>query len=132
MDNTQKVYSDADIDLHKQMLLDTRANSVLCIDTKNIQENFRFIQDKVGKNCTTAGVVKANAYGLGSEKIVPALEQAGCSFFYVGSPDEALKVAKLTNKTIAMMIGPVKGFEEEMAANHIIPVLNSLSDIEHR
>src|SRR5512140_1723220 len=38
----------------------------------------------------TAAVVKADAYGLGLERVVPALRRAGCEDFFVAAVDEAL------------------------------------------
>jgi len=107
------------------------ANNVLRINTQAIIDNYKKLQSIVGKKCTVSAVVKANAYGLGIDHIAPKLEQAGCDFFYVGSPDEALALTKLTNKTIAMLNGPVQGFESDLIAHGIIPTLNSLGEIEN-
>ena len=37
-----------------------------------------------------AGVVKADAYGLGAARVGPALEAAGCRAFFVAALSEAL------------------------------------------
>ena len=56
-------------------------NVFLNINLKSINKNYRIIQQKIGKKCIIAATVKANAYGLGVDKIVPSLIKAGCMFF---------------------------------------------------
>ena len=42
----------------------------------------------------TAAVVKANAYGLGAERVSAALAAAGCETFFVAYPEEGAIVRK--------------------------------------
>ena len=55
-------------------------NTILSINLKSIKKNYKIIRNKVEK-MKVAATVKANAYGLGVEKIVPSLIKSGCKFF---------------------------------------------------
>lgn len=105
------------------------AFSRLTIDTRALKSNYRLLQDKVGASCSVAGVVKADGYGLGVDVVVPALEEAGCTFFYVAQLEEALIVRSLTDHPIAVLGGLVDGFEKRYAHLGIIPVLNTPSEV---
>ena len=54
------------------------------------------------------GVVKANAYGCGYEKVIETMENAGINYFAVGNLDEALKVRKETKKGILILTPVLK------------------------
>lgn len=103
----------------------------ITIDTTALQDNFKFLKNKVGVNCQTAAVVKADAYGLGVDVAIPALEQAGAKFFYVAHFSEALKVRELTGLPIAVLGGLPKGAADDYKHHKIIPVLNSPEDIDY-
>ena len=46
-------------------------NTFLNINLKSLNRNYKIIRGKVHKKCHVAATVKANAYGLGVEKVVP-------------------------------------------------------------
>ena len=50
-------------------------NTILSINLKSIKKNYKIIRNKVEKKCEVAATVKANAYGLGVEKIVQAYKK---------------------------------------------------------
>ena len=56
---------------------ETAAGGILHIDLDALASNWRILRDNAG-GADTAAVVKANAYGIGIEKAVPALARAGC------------------------------------------------------
>lgn len=62
------------------------------IDLGCIKENFRKIQEMVGKQITVMPAVKANAYGHGVIMACKALEEAGARVIAVGNVDEAVKL----------------------------------------
>jgi alanine racemase len=77
-----------------------------------------------------AGVVKADAYGLGAKRVAPALLAAGCRHFFVAMLDEALAIRDLVpGAMLAVLGGPVPGTEREYLSGCITPVLNSLAEI---
>ena len=73
-------------------MLDARGDSagaVLTIDLDAIRANYRLLRERLnGVSC--AAVVKADAYGLGALKVVPALASVGCRHFFVAHLDEAI------------------------------------------
>ncbi len=60
----------------------------LTIDLAAIARNWSLLDKKVGNN-ECGAVVKADAYGLGVEKVSQALFQAGCRVFFVATLTEA-------------------------------------------
>ncbi len=78
-----------------------------------------------------AGVVKADAYGLGARAVSPALYAAGCRHFFVALLDEALAIRALVpNAMVAVLGGLIPGSETDYLANDILPVLGSLAEID--
>lgn len=107
----------------------SRAFSRLTVDLGALAANYKLFQSKVGETCSVAGVVKANAYGLGVKKIVPLLDKLGCPFFFVATLDEAFQVRDLTQKPVAVLGGLMTGAEDDYLAHDIIPVMNSPEEI---
>ena len=78
-----------------------------------------------------AGVLKADAYGLGAAAVAPALYSQGCRHFFVAHLNEALALRALVpDAMLAVLNGLLPGAEAEYAAANILPVLGSLSEIE--
>jgi alanine racemase len=61
---------------------------VLTVDLDAIVANWKKLE-KTAVPAECAAVVKANAYGLGAEKVTRALAAAGCKTFFVATLDEA-------------------------------------------
>ena len=78
-----------------------------------------------------AAAVKADAYGVGAERVAPVLARAGCDTFFVATLDEALSLRELMpGPTIAVLNGaPVAG-EADFLAHDLTPVLNDLGQIK--
>ena len=77
-----------------------------------------------------AGVIKADAYGLGARQVAAALHQAGCRHFFVAYLNEALAVRDvIPNAMLAVLGGPVPGTEAAYVTYGLTPVLGSLADI---
>jgi len=75
--------------------------------------------------------VKADAYGLGAAMVAPALQRAGCGHFFTATLDEALALRPiLSTSKIYVLNGLPTGSAETMAAESLIPVLATLSQIE--
>ncbi|RYX86941.1 MAG: alanine racemase [Bradyrhizobiaceae bacterium] len=109
-----------------------RAGAVLTIDLAGISRNYRLLAGKVGPNVTCAGVVKADAYGLGADRVAPALYQAGCRSFFVAHLDEGLDLRRHLPRdvTIHVLNGLPLGGEGDCAAAGLVPVLNSLEQAQ--
>jgi alanine racemase len=108
------------------------AHSVLRINLRALQNNWRTLRSR-GGSAQCGAVVKANAYGLGVEKIAPALYQAGCRSFFVAHLNEGILLRGVL-KTLDAKIYILNGLSPTQAAAyykaHLIPVLNSLWEVE--
>ncbi len=59
------------------------SQSILEIDVGAIVANWRALGARLAPGAMCAGVVKADAYGLGAAQVAPALARAGCTEFFV-------------------------------------------------
>jgi alanine racemase len=99
----------------------------LYIDVGAVVANWRSLAAR--HTGETAGVVKANAYGLGVALIAPALAAAGCRRFFVATADEAITLRGLLPAPwIAVLNGCPAGREAEFIAHDLTPVINALDD----
>jgi alanine racemase len=74
------------------------------LSRSSLQRNVSFIQSLIGRRCRLSFVIKANAYGHGTETIVPMAEQAGIDHFSVFSSDEAVKALNASSGCSEIMI----------------------------
>ncbi|HVC60725.1 MAG TPA: alanine racemase [Acetobacteraceae bacterium] len=104
--------------------------AILDIDLAAIVANWRLLCRHHASG-PVAGVVKADAYGLGARHVAPALHTAGCRHFFVALPDEALAIrASLPGAMLAVLGGLFPGSEPDYAAHDLAPVLNSLAELD--
>jgi alanine racemase len=103
-----------------------RAGAVLSIDIDAVTANWRALSARMRSGARCAAVVKADAYGLGADKIAPALLAAGCRRFVVATIDEGIALRPLLGDAeILVLGGPFPGTEAEFLAHDLLPVLNS-------
>lgn len=107
-----------------------RAGAVLDIDLGAIVANWRLLAARAAP-AACAGVVKANAYGLGAAEVARVLARAGCRWFYVATLDEgiALRAALGAEPEIAVFNGLLPGSAGEFVAARLNPVLNDPSQV---
>lgn len=103
---------------------------VLCIDLSALEGNYRHLS-KLSGPARCAGVVKANAYGLGAEIVSRVLLSAGCRTFFVAQLNEATALRPSLPEGIDLCVlnGLAPGVEALAAAADIIPVLNSFDQL---
>jgi len=101
------------------------------IHLRNIAGNWRLF-DRVAGADGAGAVVKADAYGLGARSVSRALAEAGCRDFFVayGFEGEAVREAVGPGPRIFVFNGPAAADPGQCAAAGLVPVLNSLHDIE--
>lgn len=106
------------------------AGALLNINLGAIQENYRILRQRSGR-AQCAAVLKADAYGLGADRVAPALSAAGCTQFFVAHLDEALALRPHLPEAaqIYVLHGPPVGTEMEFVHNRLTPVLNSATQI---
>ena len=106
------------------------ATGIITIDLPQIVDNWRALARLVGP-AQCGAVVKANAYGLGSDRIIAVLAKAGCTTFFVATLDEAEQArAKAPNATLYALDGLLPGTSDDFARLGIRPVLSTLQDVE--
>ena len=104
-------------------------SSILTIDLDAIASNYRQLQSKVSP-ATTAAVVKANAYGLGADRIGTLLHSLGCNTFFVATLDEGIQLrAAVPKADIHVFNGVLPGWPAVMKENQLRPVLNSIHQV---
>jgi len=105
------------------------ATALLTIDLDAVVANWRLLAERAGA-AECAAVVKADSYGLGADRIAPALAAAGCTTFFVATVDEGIDLRRrLAEARIFVLSGPMPGSEGAFTAHRLIPVLNSLDQI---
>jgi alanine racemase len=105
------------------------ATGTITVDLTQIAANWRALAGRVAP-ARCAAVVKADAYGLGAERVITALAQAGCTTFFIATPDEAEIARKLApNAHIYALDGLVGGAGAAFAHQGVKPVLSTLDDV---
>ena len=102
------------------------AQSVLTIDLKALVQNYLYLKSQAPSSIAAA-VVKNNAYGLGVERVVPVLVEAGCQNFFVALANEGARVrqyAPEANIYVLQGIGDdsISIFQQ----NKLTPVISSI------
>ncbi len=107
--------------------------AILTIDLGALVANWRHLaQQAPGAEC--AAVVKADAYGLGAARVVPALHAAGCRRFFVAHAEEAVALRGILGPGSASGVaatlvhclhGVPAGAEADFVAHDIVPVLST-------
>ncbi len=102
----------------------------LTIDLQAIAENYRLLAAKASPaECGAA--VKADAYGLGMDRVAPALAKAGCRTFFVATLDEGIALRKLLpDLRIFVLNGLSLADPREFGERKLRPALCSLREIE--
>jgi alanine racemase len=106
------------------------AGAILTIDLGAICENYRRLKAQLG-GVRCAGVVKADAYGLGAAEVARALALEGCDTFFVAHVAEgmALRGALGEGPAIYVLNGIPNGAEQDAALAGLRAVLNSIEQV---
>ena len=109
---------------------DGGAGALLTIDLDAIAENYRRLRARLAR-AVCGAAIKADAYGLGAAQVGPALARAGCRDFFVAHLDEGVALRpRLPGAAIHVLNGVLPGEEAEFATHDLIPVLNSLPQLD--
>lgn len=112
-----------------------RPSATLTIDLDAIAANYRLLRERLGEGTACGAVVKADAYGLGADRVAPALAAAGCRDFFVATADEAIVLRQLFRRqnitaAVYVFLGPDPGGTKELIAYELTPALNDRRQIE--
>ena len=99
----------------------------LRIDKDALAGNWRAL-DAMSGSARAGAAVKANSYGLGVDRCVPVLRDAGCRDFFVAHWSEVDGVTKhVPPEHVAVLHGPINAAEAAYArATGVVPVIDSL------
>jgi alanine racemase len=105
------------------------ARAVLTINLGALRNNWAEL-NKVSGKAECAGVIKADAYGLGLEDIARALRDAGCRTFFVATLSEAQRVrAVQPGAAIYVLDGLLPGAAPHYAGFDLRPCLGSIAEV---
>ena len=99
----------------------------LAIDADALAANWRAL-DHMSGNAQAGAAVKADCYGLGVDKCVPVLRDAGAGEFFVAHWSEIAAVSRhVEPRHVAVLHGPLNEADVAYArATGAVPVINSL------
>jgi alanine racemase len=105
------------------------ARAVLRIDLTALRANWALLNRQSG-TAECAGVIKADAYGLGLEPIARALTEAGCRTFFVATLEEGRRARAIQpGAAIYILDGLLPGAEANYAGFNLRPVLSSEPEV---
>lgn len=106
------------------------ARAVMRVDLGALRGNWARLK-AMAQRAECAGVVKADAYGLGLAEVVQALAEEGCKTFFVASLGEGRRVRDVQpGAVIYVLDGLLPGAEDHYAGFDLRPVLSSLDEAE--
>jgi alanine racemase len=113
----------------RQLAVPADARAVLRIDLAALRQNWALLNKQSGA-AECAGVIKADAYGLGLEPIARALTDAGCTTFFVATLEEGRRArAVQPGAAIYILDGLLPGAEAHYAGFDLRPVLSSEPEV---
>jgi alanine racemase len=105
------------------------ARAVLTVDLAALRANWARLNQASGR-AECAGVIKADAYGLGLAPIAKALTSEGCKTFFVASVGEGRTAREVQpGATVYVLDGLLPGAEAHYAGFDLRPVLSSLPEV---
>ena len=106
------------------------AGGRLTVDLDALVANYRLLQRRAAP-ARAAGVVKADAYGLGAARVGRALWNTGCRTFFVALPQEGIELRAALPEAEIFVLNGTFGPEAApaFAAHRLMPVIGSQADI---
>ena len=99
----------------------------LIINKNNIKNNIKSIRKFVGNSIEIMPVIKANAYGVGMNNIIPILNEEKIKSIGVATANEAICLRASFNGRILILLQPMKQQIPQIITNNII---TNASDLE--
>ncbi|MBU6320048.1 MAG: alanine racemase [Alphaproteobacteria bacterium] len=96
------------------------------VNLDSLVANWRLVA-RACPGASIAAVVKADAYGMGADRIAPSLAHAGCRRFYVAWPSEGARLRSILGQgaDIVVLLGADEEDYQLMREAELEPVLNS-------
>ena len=103
----------------------------LDVNLDAIDHNYRLTQSILAPHCAIAGIVKADAYGLGMKAVASTLWRQGCRHFFVAFIEEAIELrAHLPQALIYVLSGLLPDTEDIFLKHRLTPVLVDPSQLK--
>jgi alanine racemase len=108
---------------------EAEAGGVLTIDLAAIAGNWKRLSGMtLPVEC--AAVVKADAYGCGIERVVPAVKKIGCRTFFVADLGEGRRVRAVAPEAVIYVLnGLMPGTAHAFGDANLRPVINSTTEL---
>lgn len=108
------------------------AGGRLTIDLGALVANWRALRDRAAP-AECAAVVKADAYGLGIEHVVPALARAGCRTFFVALPAEGVRARAVAPDATIYVLNGLQGLHHDTFWHEhaLQPVVGTEAELDH-
>ena len=104
-------------------------SSRLTISLAALAANYQLLCDKAWGR--VAGVVKADAYGLGANTVVKRLLEEGCTEFFVASAAEGMVLRRaFADVSIYVLEGALPDNIDGLVTGQLVPVLNTLKQCQ--
>lgn len=102
---------------------------IIAVNLAQLRANWEALANHVAP-AECAAVVKANAYGVGAQRVIPALFEAGCRSFFVATLDEAASARPLApGATIYVLDGLLPHSSRDFSRLDAVPVLSTLEEV---
>lgn len=114
---------------HPRTAIPADARAVLTINLEALRANWATI-NRISAAAECAGVIKADAYGLGLEEIATALRDEGCKTFFVATLAEARRLRAIDPSIVIYVLdGLLLGAAAHYAGFDLRPCLGSIEEI---
>ena len=104
----------------RQSNVNTHKDAWVEINLESLAENIIEIKKGIPKNKKMLGIVKADAYGHGSQMIAQTMLASGVDMFGVSSVDEGLDLRNVKIKAPILVVGAIPTWAVESAAKNDI------------
>ena len=105
--------------------------ATLTIDLSAIAANWSVLDARSSADVETAACVKADAYGLGIERVARALWKAGARTFCVAVAEEGAALRNILGDSARILVfgGHMRGDTDMIGDLGLVPMLNSLDQV---
>ena len=105
------------------------ATGLIAVNLAQLRANWEALAQHVAP-AECGAVVKANAYGIGAQRVIPTLFDAGCRSFFVATLDEAASARPLApGAAIYVLDGLMPHTARDFSRLGAIPVLSTLDEV---
>ena len=103
--------------------------ATLSIDLNAIAANWQALNKMTG--CDTGAVIKANAYGLGIDRVAPVLAAQGARKFFVAVAEEGVALRRVLGPgpAINVFAGHMPGDADMIRSAALTPMINSVAQM---